>query len=429
VVAWSRRRLLPWGARLLALAALALLAAWCVGRIVNDDTHWGQYLYWLPTLGVVLAAWVLIGVSTLLGWLSLRLGGHLLRPIAVLGAIALTVWMVVGEWRAWSVVRVQHLGPQLRIVAWNMANKPHLIEPGQAVLALEPDLAIVANPPFSRDRAEIARALGGLAPAPEVDTTTPGGTNRSGGSAEHAEPDGPGGPHPLAGLEAQRDVHFVVLGPGMITSRFPILRVGTTRAAPLPERDEQWRTEDFGGSVTFVELDVSARFPAFTRPLVVWLVDAPSDPTLHRARVMERLRAAVDGWTGQGASRPLVKTPMGAMVQAADDDAVRFPEPDVIVGDFNTPRGSRSVRTLVGDLADAHARAGLGPDHSWPMRWPPAGRRSKYLTWMLPRGGWGIDLAFVGRAWRTVGYDVAAPPAKAQHGLQVVDVVSRVDGG
>ena len=151
----------------------------------------------------------------------------------------------------------------------------------------------------------------------------------------------------------------MIVGPGMISSRFPIVRVGTTRAAPLPDRDESWRTEGFGGSVTFVEIDASARFPALGRPVVIWLVDAPSDPSLHRPAVMARLRAAVDGWAG----RALVANAMGA--------------------------GYVKGRT----------------------RLP------------VPQGWWGIDLAFVGPAFRAVWYDTVSPPFKAMHALQVVDLV------
>ena len=162
LISWLRRRPLPWAARAFALAGLAGVAAWCVGRIVGDRTMAGQYLVWLPTLWAVGFGWVMLAASAALGHVSLRMGGDRLRPLLVLACIGLSVWMLIGEWRVHRVVRVKPAQPTLRVAAWNMAVKSKLESPAETVLALGPDIALVANPPYALDRTGIARTLGSL---------------------------------------------------------------------------------------------------------------------------------------------------------------------------------------------------------------------------------------------------------------------------
>lgn len=104
-----------------------------------------------------------------------------------------------------------------------------------------------------------------------------------------------------------------------------------------PRRHGRLAIDD--GRLAFVTLDARAELG---RTLTIWIVDLPSDPKLSRWHVLARTA----------------------------DRASDFPPADLIVGDFNTPRGSRSIRQLTRSMTDAHAAAGLGPDATWPRDRP-----------------------------------------------------------
>ena len=96
------------------------------------------------------------------------------------------------------------------------------------------------------------------------------------------------------------------------------------------------------GQAAFIEVTIDGS------PRIVWLIDLPSDPSIPR-HVMLRLAGEKIG---------------------AHNDGAGFPEPDVIVGDFNTPRGSRSLGNIVGDADSAFDRAGSGWSATWPRAFP-----------------------------------------------------------
>ena len=77
---------------------------------------------------------------------------------------------------------------------------------------------------------------------------------------------------------------------------------------------------------------------------VIWVVDLPSDPALSRE------------WVAKEAS---------ARIASAG-----FPAPDVVLGDFNITRGSRSLRHLDGGLPGAHTQAGRGLGLTFPRDLP-----------------------------------------------------------
>ena len=74
----------------------------------------------------------------------------------------------------------------------------------------------------------------------------------------------------------------------------------------------------------------------------------------------------------------------------------------MIVGDFNTPRGSASLRALVGERREVFAARGWGPGGTWPRRMPL----------------WGIDLGFVGRDVDVEGARVLDPGAGGHRALE-----------
>lgn len=106
--------------------------------------------------------------------------------------------------------------------------------------------------------------------------------------------------------------------------------------------------------------------PDDPEPIELWLIDLPSDIRLHRMAVLARAAEAAEG----------------------------LPEPDFILGDFNTPRGSPSLRQLVGDRTEASAFGG------------------PYLlrgTWPRQASFWHLDMLFPSERWSVRDYRFVDP--------------------
>jgi endonuclease/exonuclease/phosphatase family metal-dependent hydrolase len=173
-----------------------------------------------------------------------------------------------------------------------------------------------------------------------------------------------------------------------------------------PSEEAVRATGDFGW-VVMMTLDGGEMYGVFD----VWLVDLPSEPTVHRmesmARVVETVRARLG------------------------DELI---QPAIVIGDFNTVRGSASLGAFdvfaqSGDadgFQDAFAARGAGGG-----TWRPMGLGGM-KGWAAERSSWGIDLALVGSGWRTHGYELVLPDGAewdeggVSHLAQVVDI-ERVD--
>ncbi len=373
-IKWLRRRALPWAARLTALVGAAVLLVWGLGAVLTDESHWSQYVWWVPSWPVLVLAWISWGVSAALGALSTRLGGAFVRPFLLVACLVATVWVALVEWRLYRVVRVGGAGDPVRIVHWNLAQAPGRPDLAQAVLDLDPDIAVVANP--RRDE-HFEPLLTGL--------------TRIGDSEDPARPT------------------FARFGRFAVASTFPIVRSGEAPLHRLADTDREWVTWWDHGRIAFFEFDASARYPDLGRSLVVWVVDLPSDPRLWRMDVMREARRAIDMWAGPA------KAPNAVGLWRPADAPGGFPAPDVVVGDFNAPRGSASLDLIVDGLTEAHSAAGFGPDASW---------QPQQSGWSFIPRLWHIDLTFVDPAWRVRGYDVHPGPVGG-HALQAVDVERR----
>lgn len=86
-----------------------------------------------------------------------------------------------------------------------------------------------------------------------------------------------------------------------------------------------------GVEISLVRLDTTEQLG---RVLIVYLIDLPSSPTVGRAAQARSVRHLLDGMS--------------------------IPRADLIVGDFNTPRGSRSLSILFPDMHHAYDDAGRG---------------------------------------------------------------------
>lgn len=375
-VAWIRRRGLPLAGRGLAVLGVLVLAGWVTGRVLTDEHLWSQYLYWIPTAWVVVAGLVLWCLSWACGALSVRMGGDLLRPLLLLGVLGAGAWMLGVEWRGYRVVRVAADAdePRARIVYFNNAARANILGAEEAIEALAADVAVIAGPttgPREREelRGALERSVVGLEQGGE------GETGRVG-------------------------THWVERHGLWVVSRYPMLRWGETWLRATEGGDAGWRTAGYGGRAVWVELDASGVFGETPRPFTVWVIDLPSDPTLHKMDPATEARRAIEQFVG-----PVrVADGLGGWTESADP-APGFPAPDVVVGDFNTPRGSASLERVVGSMTSAHAQGGFGPDYTWEQPW----------AW------WAIDLMFVGQGWRARRFDAVGLEGHA-HSAIVGDI-------
>ena len=347
---WARRALLPWAGRLAVLLGLALVAAWAAGRALNDERLWSQWLWWLPTLAVAAAAALAAAFSRACEALGLRLAGASGRPLLLAAAVALLGWWAIAEAR---LPRLFTSGPRparptLSVGYWNLSWSRGDARAGGPGFAA--DVLIAANPRPGEGRRQLIESL--LA-------------------RQRAAGDDPG--------PDQRAVHLVgVLGGSVVASRDPILRAGEAWSEALPGAWTASRNGAAQNGVAFVTLDTIDRLG---RETTIWIVDAPSDPFVARDRIMGALARSVRGWNG-----PVRAPDALGRWRRLEPDTAGFPAPDLIIGDFNATRGSRSIRRLVGDRAESHAAVGIGPDRTFHT--------------LLPL--WAIDLAYAGDGWRWV---------------------------
>jgi hypothetical protein len=114
------------------------------------------------------------------------------------------------------------------------------------------------------------------------------------------------------------------------------------------------------------------------RPLVIWIVDMPSDPALHRMR------------PARDARRFLGNT-----------DA---PTADIVIGDFNTTRGSAALSHGWPGLVHAFDRAGRGYGATFHRRWPLYHIDHLLIRPDLPLNGYELIDPGTGRHTVQIGY-------------------------
>lgn len=129
--------------------------------------------------------------------------------------------------------------------------------------------------------------------------------------------------------------------------------------------------------VTRGSLIISIRVSHLGEERVIWGVDLPSSPKLSRSDLFASLRAQVD--------------------------EMNQPEPDLLLGDFNVPRGSRSLKRAFPDFRSAFSEAGSGWHGTWPSKLPL----------------WDLDQVLVGPDLAPVLYEVVTPPI-GMHRIQKV---------
>ncbi len=362
--------------RLLALLVLAGLLLKGIGEFVSDRYPWSQWLEWTPNVLVAAGSLAVLVLATLIA----RLASRAARPWQLGGRAR---WVLRAAWAAFVVhaaytivvdvpfYRPRPPGPgsldnSVRVMFWNAA--VHERDGWEdAVINAVPDVVVLVGL-SSRD------AL------PKILDKMPQGATR---------------------LTYDR---FTVL------SALPLIRFGFTHLnieageGYDPRLPEGRRSQYDPGAAMYVEIGGRREDD---RPTTLWIVDLPSDISLSRVRVTREARAAIDAFDGM------------RMIRTANDSWTiepgtghagpkGFPTPDLIIGDFNIPRGAASLSRLNMGFPDAFDQAATGYRASWPRRLPL----------------WHLDQVFLGprlRAWR---YEVRDAGSGA-HLMQVVDVTPR----
>lgn len=355
-------RSLLWSAHALAAVATVL---WIIGRLANDRWHATQYLFWIPTPGLVLlVALLLIFVAALSPLIASP--GRLRHARTGLFASLVGVSIIFAsecnlERVVFKPAPADPTQPSLRLLVWNPA-VDRMDDFAARVASQDPQLIAIANRPGRTDWPALQDQVGGsraIARFAHLSLVSRHRVIRWGGT--------------MLGIQGAR-----------------------TRTSIWPGGGEVSR---YGGEAMFVELDTRA---VFGRTLVVWMLDLPSDPELSRDANFVAAAAAIAGFNG----RSYTRNPMGLDVE--DDPAATpkgFPPADLIVGDFNTPRGSASIRRVTGDLRHAHDLAGIG----WATTWP---RKAPLIA---------IDHAFVA-SWFDVRRYATIDLGAGEHLAQVVDL-------
>ena len=307
---------MAWIARVLLFVAITSLL---VARFVADQYLWSQWLFFIPPEAWLLAIWLLAILTALLEPGAMRWAR--LSPLAM--ALLVTLFIMWTHWRIQNAL-LRTPGPTtLRVYHWNATEATD--EALQAFLrqadpfALRhdaPAVIVLANPPLRLDWPDIAMMLAD---------------------------------QEIKASDAQRHVRrggrFVFIsGPPILAAGWTGLRLGGKTSEPdLIDN----------GTAIFATIDLPAK------DTTIWGWDWPSDPSRGRmAYVAPSLEALRE-------SRHLqfTRTDAGPLRQSENKG---FPPADIVVGDFNTARGSAAIDRLLPDLTSAHAQAGIGPDYGWP---------------------------------------------------------------
>lgn len=358
-----KRRSRRWVALWLVLAWGAVFA-WVFGRVVDDRVGWLQWVSWIPTLAVLGVGSGALVLSRLASRGSPRGAPRRRRrwagrmPLIALSAIG--VYFALVECRVWAVGRrvAPADRPALRILSWNASSTVSSRRTDERIMEHGADVLALANVPEPWEPHDLLSALG----------------------------------------DGSRAVRA---GRIWAASRAPILRWGATDLGlngrvlmisssglsdPPFTNDEGW--------ALFMELDTVQELG---RTTVVWILDLPSDPTLSRQKMTRDVERAITQWPG-----PAIM-PDGEQVEPVQPG---FPDPDVIVGDMNTPRGAASLTRLTRGMPHAFDQGGFGYAATWPLPLPIIH----------------IDHAFVAPWLECSRYRIVRP-GMGWHAQQVIDLV------
>ncbi|GIW74081.1 MAG: hypothetical protein KatS3mg103_0603 [Phycisphaerales bacterium] len=315
---WACRGLVILG----RAVVLVLLVGMVVSRALSDATPWSQWLFFVPPEAWIVLAWP---AALLVAWLEgRRRRWGLARFGPMLAVLVATAYLAATHWRAGNVL-LRRPGPtDLRLYHWNATETtdqalqdflrradPFGLSGGS------PAVVVLANPPLRLPWAEIVSMLADR-------------------------------PIPASRLPS----HFRRGGRLVAISGLPITDAGWTGLG-LHGKTSEPDLMDHGTAMY-----VAVALPDGTET-TIWGWDWPSDPSLPRIAMVEPSLKAL-ARSVHVRFTPTAAGPMRRRQQAG------FPRPDLVVGDFNTGRGSAAVARLLPGMRSAHAQAGIGPDYTWP---------------------------------------------------------------
>jgi hypothetical protein len=392
------RRLLICFRFLFAAPACALLLVYLVARLLSDRFLVTQFVFWVPSIFVIAAA-AFLAIGAALAGLQLRKLepgerrrrslARTLSRLAALGAILAALHLFLVQWRLLSFLSPAPAPrdgtSELVLVHWNMT----FVSPAQwdrfiAAIPREPmpDIVLVNNPPWAAGLARLAESLG-----PEYRAKRCGifaivsrlpilQTGASPLDLPMVDP-------------ALRELFSPLYDPESGDTEYlpewsSIPRLGNARADP--------------GNVMFARVDATS---ILGREITLWGMDLPSDirrPRFQLARLArEKLRSL---------QLPAPPPSPGATASSAPRRPPIFPNPDIITGDFNTPRDSASLAYLLPGFTHAFHQAGRGYAASWPRPLPL----------------FHIDHTYLAPGLRATSYRLV-DPGEAEHLVQVTTVV------
>lgn len=339
-------------AHVLAVLALLGFEAWLIGAIMSDRTVWSQWLSWIPTTATVAG----MGLCVAGSWCAARLARGVaprspapgvdpkkakrtsafwMRRVAFVLTLGLGVYMVGIQWHLWRLVVRAPLpaGKVCTLLYWNHAGNWSLSWMDTTSRELS-DITVLNAPRYWEYMPQLMEKIG----------------------KEHTE-----------------KYHYQRVDSYAVISRWPIVRWAKidlnlptiqTKLDPYAnvyERGWYWNR----GGACWIEFDTK---DALGKNLIAWIIDMPSDPRLHREEIARIGGQTIRSWNGA----PMERGPVGQFM-ASKQKMTGFPEADVIFGDFNIPRGARSLRHLVGDARGAFEEVGVGAGGTYPARVPLLG--------------------------------------------------------
>ncbi|MFO0376687.1 MAG: hypothetical protein ACK51N_06530 [bacterium] len=372
---------MPWFSAILrflagafALASLAVLALWTLSRLITDRFAYSQYLFWVPS-----HFFLLLAAGLLLLALPLRLKNWNSPNLALRGrtpvwAARLLLLTVIAN----ALAALAYAGLEVRLLnaVW-----PTAAQPQRSVRLVGWNLTTIDAWEYGRSFATLTPSGTGAEARPDALFLTT--TQRRA---------------PLQAAVAGRgpDYSISAVGPFTVVSRLPLLAPQGSIALPVDFSDgatrgldptisqaDRLQLENFynrwadrlgfsrrefhplaNASVSWVTLDTTAQLG---RPVVVWMLDLPSDPFRFRWRSAVAVAVQLRRLAASGGAPPA---------------------PDLVIGDFNTPRGSASIdhiltaaralpagpqpagRPAPGELTHAFNHAGWGLPATWPRATP-----------------------------------------------------------
>lgn len=368
---------MPMCAMLFTWSGLLLVTLWIAGQILTDRYAWSQWVWWVPS-----AWWVLFGWGLLIGSLLLRRTGkkqkrkrpfflrrRLVQTAVLAGCVGMVLNLVFVDqrWQNGVMGHGVHWARgaddgKVRVVHWNL----------------------------SAGEIDVDQAVGWIDEL-NIDVVLIANPRWDGQRGELVE-----------GLKGVVGEEGTVrrLPRAVVASRFglvgsSVVYLSASGGEGNPE-EAMRATGDFGW-VALLRFDGGKRFGEFD----VWFVDLPSEPMVHR---MES---------------------MGRVVGLLKERDLRL-NPALIIGDFNTVRGSASLGLFDefedgGGFVDAFEACG-----AFGGSWRPTGMGG-VKGWVAQRSSWHIDLSLVGNGWGIDGYELVTPNGadwgrEISHRAQVVDI-------